>query len=187
MAHETTDSPRHRHDASPAAVIAVGGLDSSGAAGLVRDFLTASALGASAHLVATAWTLQIPGGVQAVESRPASSVQADLVGAISGVRPGAVKVGMVASGAIAEAIVSGLAGFGGAVVYDPVIRASSGGQLFAGNERALRSLLTRATLVTPNLAEAAALSGRPVASAEDARAAGEVLLGAGARAVLIKG
>jgi hydroxymethylpyrimidine/phosphomethylpyrimidine kinase len=177
-------------------LVAVGGLDPGGGAGLVRDHDTATALGAESLLVGTAWTDQSPRGVAAVEPRPPEAVRAALASAlhdagepVSGRVVMAVKVGMVATPALAEVIAAALAAFAGPVVFDPVLAASSGGSLFAGPPAALDPLLRQASLVTPNLAEATALAAlpRPIATLEEARTAAEALRARGARAVLVKG
>jgi hydroxymethylpyrimidine/phosphomethylpyrimidine kinase len=180
-------------------LVAVGGLDPSGGAGLLRDYCTATALGARVRLVGTAWTEQSPRGVAAVEPRAPDAVRAALASALgtAGGTPGsgsrscetdAVKVGMVATPDLAQAIAEVLAVFRGPVVFDPVLAASSGGALFAGTPAALDPLVRRASLLTPNLAEAAALAGLPhVTTLEDARIAADRLRARGARAVLIKG
>jgi hydroxymethylpyrimidine/phosphomethylpyrimidine kinase len=169
-------------------VVAIGGMDPSGGAGLVRDFLTAQARGAAAVLIGTAWTDQSRHGVRGFEPRAPDRVTDAIRQALapSG-GTGAVKIGMVATPALVEAILEGLAGFAGPVVFDPVLGASSGGGLFAGEPAGLMPLVRRATLTTPNLGEAAALTGSAVESVEEARRAGRALVAAGAPAVLIKG
>jgi hydroxymethylpyrimidine/phosphomethylpyrimidine kinase len=180
-----------QHVALDCVVVAVGGLDASGGAGLIRDFLTARALEANAHMVATALTDQDDAGVFGVEVRAGDSVRRHLAAALSrGQRDGraiAVKIGMVGDAALVPAIVEALAGFAGPVVYDPVLAASSGGSLYRGELAALAPLLARAALVTPNRSEAAALAGVAVDDVAGARAAGEALRAGGARAVLVKG
>jgi hydroxymethylpyrimidine/phosphomethylpyrimidine kinase len=174
-------------------LVAVGGLDPGGGAGLVRDHETATVLGAEPLLVGTAWTDQSPGGVAAVEPRPPALFRAALENALHGAAAVTraamtVKVGMVATPALAEVIAAALASFAGPVVFDPVLAASSGGSLFAGPLAGLDPLLRCASLVTPNLGEAAALAGSgPITTVDGARAAGQALLARGARAVLVKG
>lgn len=176
------------HSAKPY-VVAVGGLDPTGGAGLVRDLLTAEALGAGAILVGTAWTRQDEGGVKGVEPRHPDLVRAALEHALAACpsRRGAVKVGMVARGSIAAAIVAGLDAWQGPVVFDPVLGASGGGSLFEGVPADLLPLVRRATLITPNLAEAAWLTGLAVETLDQARHAAQVLAGWGPAAVLVKG
>ncbi len=167
----------------------MGGLDPGGGAGLVRDHLTGRALGAQIVLVGTAFTQQSPTGVSGIDPRAADRLQQDLAGVLAAAagRAVAVKIGMVANEAQAAALLVALAGFGGAVVFDPVLAASSGGRLFAGEPARLLPLLARATLVTPNLAEAAAFTALPVRDAGEAVAAARALVGLGARAALVKG
>jgi hydroxymethylpyrimidine/phosphomethylpyrimidine kinase len=183
------ETPHQTTDPGPPTVVAIGGLDSSGGAGLVRDYLTGQALGVPVVLVGTAWTLQTVAGVASVEMRAPDRLQQAVRAALAAAGGGrvAVKIGMVAAAAQVPALVAALEGFAGPVVFDPVLRASSGGALFEGDPGQLRPLLARATLVTPNLAEASALTGAAVATADDARRAARQLLAQGARAVLVKG
>jgi hydroxymethylpyrimidine/phosphomethylpyrimidine kinase len=177
-----------RHVASVTSLLAVGGLDPGGGSGLVRDFLTAEALGAHAYLIGTAFTLQTSrAGVVEVEPRSPSVLERDLVAALRAVRPAAVKIGMVATGALAAAIVDGLVGYEGPIVFDPVLAASRGGALYSGDLGELGPLLGRVTVVTPNLTEAGLLSELAVHTRDDARAAAREILREGARAVLVKG
>jgi hydroxymethylpyrimidine/phosphomethylpyrimidine kinase len=175
------------HIASPFEILAIGGLDPGGGAGLVRDFLTAQALGMRAFLVGTAFTLQTGSGAVGIEPRSPSALVRDLKTAVAALRPRVVKVGMVATAGLAAAITDGLAGWDGPLVFDPVLAASRGGALYQGDVSELGSLLGRATLVTPNVPEAEALSELPVHDREDARAAAQIILREGAAAVLIKG
>jgi hydroxymethylpyrimidine kinase/phosphomethylpyrimidine kinase len=176
-------------------VLAIGGFDPDGGAGVVRDFLTARTLGAAVRLVPTAWTEQSPAGVRSVEPRDGAALEAAIRfglgrGADETLLGGAglaVKIGMVPSPDAAAAILAGLAGFEGPVVLDPVLTSSSGGALFRGDRAGLLALATRARLVTPNAGEAAALTGIPVGDPDAAAAAGRALCALGVGAVLIKG
>jgi hydroxymethylpyrimidine/phosphomethylpyrimidine kinase len=176
-------------------VIAVGGLDPRGGAGLVRDFVTIRALGAEPYLVPTAYTLQSADAVQRVDLRPGNELRQALSIALALARSAtgdvaravAVKIGMVGSEGLAAVLVDGLGAFRGPVVYDPVLAASNGGSLYLGPLEGLKPLLARATLVTPNLSEAQALSGLPVTDLAGALAAARALLALGAQAVLVKG
>jgi hydroxymethylpyrimidine/phosphomethylpyrimidine kinase len=172
-------------------VVAAGGLDPSGGAGLIRDLLTARAMEAKAHIVATALTDQDDAGVFGVEIRAGDRVRRELAAALARTqrqgRPAAVKIGMVGDAALVPALVEALSGFAGPVVYDPVLAASSGGALYRGELAALDPLLARATLVTPNRGEAAALAGVAVDDVAGAEAAARALRARGARAVLVKG
>ena len=187
--HGGRDRPGAAEEAGPPLVVAVGGFDPTGGAGLVRDFLTAEALGARAVLVGTAWTRQDESGVKGVELRSSDAVRESLAEALAACPTGqtAVKVGMVAGASIVAAIVAGLDAWPGPVVFDPVLGASAGGSLFAGAPADLFPLLRRATLVTPNLAEAAWITGGAVETLDHARQAAQEMAGRGLRAVLVKG
>jgi hydroxymethylpyrimidine/phosphomethylpyrimidine kinase len=182
------DGPAAEHSERPH-VLAIGGLDPSGGAGLVRDLLTAEALGAKAVLVGTAWTRQDERGVQGIEPRSPEMVRAAIELALESVpiHPMAVKIGMVARGDIAAAVVAGLQAWQGPVVFDPVLGASSGGMLYQGSPNDLLPLIRRATLITPNLAEAAWLTGLVVETIDQSRHSARELAHWGQAAVLVKG
>jgi hydroxymethylpyrimidine/phosphomethylpyrimidine kinase len=94
---------------------------------------------------------------------------------------------MVATAPIAQAIESVLASYAGPVVYDPVLRASSADSLYDGDRESILALAHRASLLTPNLGEAAWLLERPVRTESDARAAARSFRALGIAAVLVKG
>lgn len=175
------------NSASYASVVLVGGLDPSGGAGVLRDLLTAVELGARATVVATSITEQDSTAVASVEPRDPSRVVRSLGAALARTGRPSVKIGMVASAGIARAIAGTLAGFTGPVIYDPVLRASSGLALYDGGPDAVLELARSATLLTPNLGEAAWLLGRPVETLADAQAAARDLVALGVPAVLVKG
>lgn len=170
-------------------LVVVGGLDPGTGAGVARDLLTASSLAVDTIVIGTAWTEQDATAVRAVEPREPDRVKASLAAALTrvGQTGSAVKIGMVATGPIARAILTAMIGFAGPIVYDPVLRATSGGSLYHGDRETILALASRATLVTPNLDEAAWLLGRPVETESDARAAAHDLRALGLRAVLVKG
>lgn len=177
-------------------IVAVGGVDPTGGAGIVRDLLTARTWGARVRLVPTAWTEQSASrGVTSIEPREPAALGRALGAALADARtaaateglPAAVKIGMLADAAAVRAVLEALSSFDGPVVLDPVLAATSGGALFQGAPAALMPLARRATLVTPNASEAAALTGHAVVDVEDATRAAQALVQAGARAVLVKG
>ena len=187
--HDMSERPGAAEEAGRPLVVAVGGLDPTGGAGLVRDFLTADALDARAVLVGTAWTRQDESGVKSVEPRSSDAVRTSLDETLAACPLGrtAVKIGMVAGASTAAAILAGLEAWQGPVVFDPVLGASAGGSLFEGAPADLFPLLRRATLVTPNLAEAAWLTGLAVDTLDHARQAAQEMAGRGLRSVLVKG
>jgi hydroxymethylpyrimidine/phosphomethylpyrimidine kinase len=174
-------------NASHPGIVLVGGLDPGVGAGVLRDLLTAVELGAHAAVVATGVTEQDSTSVTSVESRDANRVGRSLAAALTRMRQPSVKIGMVSSAAIARAIAEALSVFAGPVVYDPVLRASSGGSLYEGDRESVLALAKSALLLTPNLGEAAWLLGRPVETLADAQAAARDLVGLGVPAVLVKG
>ncbi len=188
------------HPPSAPLIVAIGGFDPTGGAGVVRDFLTARTFGAPVRLIPTAWTDQSPAGVRAVEPREPLVLAASIRRALQGVEqagevstrarasaPLVVKIGMLPDAASAAAVLDALREFNGPVVLDPVLSASSGGALFSGDVGVLVELGVRAALMTPNAFEAATLTGLPVHSVEGAVAAGTALCGRGLGAVLVKG
>src|ERR1044072_3485937 len=171
--------------------LTIAGSDSSGGAGIQADLKTFAALGVYGASVATALTEQNTTGVSGIHQVPAEFVTAQIDAVFSDLDVGAVKIGMVAHPPVIDAIVAGLERWSPKhVVLDPVMVATSGDRLLASEAvDALRTrLLPLASVITPNLPEAAALRGEAVGTDE---AAGENedrrLLAWGDRAVLIKG
>jgi len=175
---------------APPVVLSIAGFDPSCGAGVTADVKTAAAHGCYAVTCVTAMTVQSTLGVRQVvaqEARVVGDVLRELVGDLP---PLAVRVGMLGSGAVAEVVLEYLERLAPPnIVLDPILRSSSGAELLdAAGVAVLRTQLLRlADVVTPNLDEAAALTGRPVGSTADMKAAAEKLHQLGARAVVIKG
>jgi hydroxymethylpyrimidine/phosphomethylpyrimidine kinase len=171
--------------------LTIAGSDSSGGAGIQADLKTFAALGVYGASVITAVTAQNTTGVSGIHLVPADFVTAQMDAVFSDLDVNAVKIGMVAQLATIEAIAAGLTRWSPKhVVLDPVMVATSGDRLLPADAvDALRTkLIPRASLVTPNLPEAAALLDEPVASSESViENQGKRLLALGCRAVLIKG
>jgi hydroxymethylpyrimidine/phosphomethylpyrimidine kinase len=171
--------------------LTIAGSDSSGGAGIQADLKTFAALGVYGASVITALTAQNTRGVSGIHVVPAGFVTAQIDAVFSDLRVDAVKIGMVAQLATIDAIAAGLTRWSPKhIVLDPVMVATSGDRLLAAEAvDALRTrLIPRASLVTPNLPEAAALLEEPVAVSESAiESQGRRLLAVGCRAVLIKG
>jgi len=172
-------------------VLSIAGTDPSGGAGIQADLKTFSALGGYGMSVVTALVAQTTTGVTAIHDVPAGFVTAQLDTLLGDVRVDAVKVGMLGSTAVIEAVANALERYDvGYVVLDPVMVAKSGDRLLAADAvTALRErLLPRADLITPNLPEAADLLGDSEATGEEAMPAqARRLLSLGARRVLLKG
>ncbi len=173
-----------------ATALTIAGSDSGGGAGIQADLKTFSALGVYGSSVITAITAQNTRAVTAVSPVALDVVAAQLDAVLSDIRVDAVKIGMLFSPELIEIVARGLAGFDGPVVLDPVMVAKSGDALLQDDAVAalIAHLLPRATLVTPNLPEAARLTGGDTATTSDSAAAqGRRILDLGARAVLVKG
>ena len=174
-----------------AIAVTIAGSDSSGGAGIQADLKTFAALGVYGASVITALTAQNTTGVSGIHQVPAEFVTAQIDAVFSDLTVGAVKIGMVAQLASIDAIAAGLKRWSPKyVVLDPVMVATSGDRLLAAEaiEALRRKLVPCASIITPNLPEAAALLDEPVAESEAAvEHQGKRLLAMGCRAVLIKG
>ena len=173
------------------AVLVIAGTDSSGGAGLTRDVATLAAFGVDALCAVTAVTAQTDSAVAAVTLMPAALVRAQIEAALAGGRVRAVKTGMLGGADTVETLAATLPPRARLpLVLDPVLSASSGGTLLdeAGRAALCKRLLPRATLLTPNIPEAALLLGvKPAHSPADIIAQGHALCALGAAAVLMKG
>ncbi len=175
----------------PTVALTIAGSDPSGGAGIQADLKTFSALGGYGCAVITALTAQNTAGVTGVFPIPAGFVTEQLDTLFADVGIDAVKIGMIADAEIAAAVAAALRRYRPAVVVlDPVMVATSGDRLLLPDaEGVLREqLLPLASIVTPNLDEAAALLGADRATdAQQARDQAIALLALGARRVLVKG
>lgn len=172
--------------------LTIAGSDSSGGAGIQADLKTFSALGVYGASVLTALTAQNTTGVQGVHPVPPSFVAAQIDSVLGDLDVRAAKTGMLADAAIIEAVVSRLQAHGRDIplVVDPVMVATSGDVLLAPDaiETVRTRLIPYATLITPNLPEAAQLLSAPTATTEaEIRDQLARLMHLGAKAVLLKG
>jgi hydroxymethylpyrimidine/phosphomethylpyrimidine kinase len=172
------------------AVLVIAATDSSGGAGLTRDVRVLSDFSVDALCVVTAVTAQSDQKVTAVHHVPPDVVRAQLTAALATRQVGAIKIGMLGTRATVEAVAEALPMSNVPIVVDPVLVSSSGGVLLdeAGRTALTRLLMPRATLVTPNVPEVAALLGEPVAGDEAGLVGqGQRLLACGSQAILLKG
>lgn len=171
--------------------LTIAGSDSSGGAGIQADLKTFAALGVYGASVIAALTAQNTRGVTGIHDVPAEFVTAQIDAVFSDLDVNAVKIGMVSQREVIDAIAAGLDRWSPKfVVVDPVMVATSGDRLLSpGAIDALRTrLFPRATIITPNLPEAAALLDESVATSEaDIERQGRALLALGCATVLIKG
>ena len=171
-------------------ILAIAGSDPSGGAGIQADIKAISARGAYAMAVITAITAQNSVGVQAVQTLGADLIRQQIGSIRADIRIDAVKIGMLGNVASIEAVASALEGLQVPVVVDPVMVAKSGDRLLEANAvEALRAfLLPKASVITPNLPEAADLLGvREACDQDDMETQARALLALGPRMVVLKG
>ncbi|RUU93107.1 hydroxymethylpyrimidine/phosphomethylpyrimidine kinase [Mesorhizobium sp. M7A.F.Ca.MR.176.00.0.0] len=172
-------------------VLVVGGSDSSGGAGIVRDIETISSVGVRTCLAVTALTVQTHDAVMEIQHSSPSLVADQMRAALQANEVAAVKIGMLATAEIVAAVACVLRENPQVpAVLDPVLASTSGRALLeAGAIAAMRrNLMPLCRLVTPNLIELALLVGSELAMDEDgAVLQGQELLAVGFHALLIKG
>ena len=171
-------------------VLTIAGSDSGGGAGIQADLKTFAALGCYGMSAITALTAQNTVGVRAIHGVPADFLKEQIAAVIEDIGVDAVKIGMLHAPEIVEVVAWAIDHYQlQQVVLDPVMVATSGDALIRQETIAslVSELFPRASLITPNLDEAALLLGRPVREVADLDAACADLLGLGAQAVLLKG
>ncbi|MBT9382986.1 bifunctional hydroxymethylpyrimidine kinase/phosphomethylpyrimidine kinase [Pseudooceanicola sp. CBS1P-1] len=171
-------------------ILSIAGSDASGGAGIQADLKAIGANGGYGMSVITALTAQNTQGVRAVALTDLAMIRAQMQAIRDDIRIDAVKIGMLGSPEIVLLVAELLAGLDCPVVLDPVMVAKGGDRLLAAEAvAALRShLLPRASVITPNLPEAADLLDTAEAdSPAQMQAQARALLALGPRAVLLKG
>ncbi len=174
----------------PKVVLTIAGFDPSSGAGITADLKTIAAHHLYGVACITALTVQSTQGVRLVQPVDPKLVRETLQTLIADVRPAAVKIGMLGTGEVGEAVADFLgASSMGNVILDPVLRSSSGASLLdaAGLSTLRRRLLARADVVTPNVEEAALLAQMDVRDITAAREAAKKLAERGAKAVVVTG
>jgi hydroxymethylpyrimidine/phosphomethylpyrimidine kinase len=171
--------------------LTIAGSDSSGGAGIQADLKTFAALSVYGASAITALTAQNTRGVSAVNPVPPEFVTAQLEAVFGDLTVGAVKTGMLGGRATIDAVAAALTRWSPPfVVLDPVMVATSGDRLLPADAvDALRTkLIPLASIITPNLPEAAVLLSEPLAASDAAiESQGRRLLSLGCPYVLIKG
>ncbi len=171
-------------------VLVVAGSDSGGGAGIQADIKTVAALGGYASTAVTALTAQNTLGVLGVLRVPPEFLRLQIECVLDDLGADAFKTGMLDNIALIEVTADCLGRRPGIpFVLDPVMVAKGGHRLLADDAVAglKRTLLPLATLLTPNLPEAEALSGTRIDTVDDMRLAADALLALGVPAVLLKG
>ena len=170
-----------------AAALTIAGSDSGGGAGIQADLKSFSAHCVYGASVITAVTAQNTRLVTKVEAISPAMIKAQIDAVLSDIRIDSVKIGMLATPEVIDAVADGLAGFRGPIVLDPVMVAKSGDALLQADAVSclIERLLPRASLLTPNIPEAQRLlSGKGDMTPQEQ---GKALLALGPAAVLMKG
>jgi hydroxymethylpyrimidine/phosphomethylpyrimidine kinase len=170
--------------------LTIAGTDSGGGAGVVADLKTFEAHDVWGAVAVVAVTAQNTLGVQAYEAVSPELVAAQIASVVSDIGVDAAKTGMLASADLVSAVAAAVRHLGvRPLVVDPVIVSKHGNRLLA--EEAVEALVGRllpvATVITPNLPEAAALTGLPVVDRAGMEEAGRALARLGPDVVLVKG
>lgn len=172
-------------------VLSIAGSDPRGAAGIQADLRTFALHGVYGCAAVTALTVQSDRAVLSVEAVHAGLVARQVTAVLQGSNVGAVKVGMLATGAVAHAVATALGAWPDRpIVIDPVLCSTSGTRLLDddGLDVLRRELLPLATVLTPNAAEAGALLGAPAPrSVPEMRDVATALRALGPRWVLVTG
>lgn len=170
--------------------LTIAGSDSGGGAGIQADLKAMSALGVFGASVITAITAQNTQAVTDVHEVPVSTIANQIDAVLDDLAVGAIKIGMLSSAEIIETVSGKLDGSDIPIISDPVMVAKSGDRLLRNDAlSALKEkLVPLATVLTPNLPEAADLLGQPEASSEkDLLEQAKALLDLGPKNVLMKG
>jgi hydroxymethylpyrimidine/phosphomethylpyrimidine kinase len=175
---------------TPKVALTIAGSDSGGGAGLAADLRTFCALGVFGTLVVTAVTAQNTLGVRDFFAISPAMVAAQLDAVLSDMDVRAAKTGMLATSGIVKLLAArGAAGELPPLVIDPVLVSSSGKAMFPDDDvaGAYRSLFAHAAVVTPNLPEAALLTGRELGDLAAMETAARELHALGPQLVIVKG
>ena len=171
-------------------VLTIAGSDSGGGAGIQADLKTFSAIGCYGMSVITALTAQNTQGVKGIHAVPPAFVVEQIEAVLSDIGADAIKIGMLYSAELIEAVARTLKKNGARkIVLDPVMVAQSGDKLLQDDaiEAIKENLMPLADVVTPNLPEASVLCGMQLTQWSDIESAAETLAKYGSRSILIKG
>ncbi len=176
----------------PPIVLSIAGFDPSSGAGVTADIKTIAAHGCYGVACITAMTVQSTAGVRRLEAVDPSLVRETLEELASDVPIAAVRIGMLGSAKVVKAVVEFLDSYRAKVpniVLDPILKSSSGVELLdaAGTRLLIEKLVPLADVITPNVDEAAALTGLKVTDLDEMRTAAAKLHRMGSAAVVITG
>ncbi len=160
------------------AVMAVAGSDPSGGAGIQADLKTYNTLGVYGCAAITCLTVQNTTGVKSYQPVDPNLVKKQMEAVLEDIEVTHIKIGMVGTDSIAQAIGSALSGFSGEVIYDPVLSSSAGQNLIDTTKLNIlcEEVVNRVTVLIPNLPELEIISAKKCESTEKiASAAGGLL------------
>ena len=171
-------------------ILIIAGSDSSGGAGIQADIKTVTSLGSYALTAITAVTVQNTKGVKSVIPIPSNEIKSQIIFSAKDIKPNAIKIGMLHSKSVIKKVLQSLEILNiKKIVLDPVMIAKGGAKLI--DEEAIKflkkNLLSRVSLITPNIPEAEVLTGRKIRNKEDMILVARELINLGAKNVLIKG
>ncbi len=175
---------------TPPRALTIAGSDSGGGAGIQADLKTFAALGTFGTSVVTAVTAQNTLGVNAVAEVPIEVIGDQIEAVVTDIGFDAVKTGMLSSSEIVECVVHAVERFDlRPLVVDPVMVAASGARLLRDDavDSLKNRLLPLATVITPNIPEAEALTGIEIDSTDDMELVGGELIIMGANTAVVKG
>lgn len=171
-------------------VLTIAGSDSGGGAGIQADLKTFAALGCYGTSAITAVTAQNTLGINDIHPIPPAIVKSQIMAVMDDIRPSVIKIGMLPNAEIIGVVAETLKMYNDlTIIVDPVMKSTSGTDL-SGNESLkvlIAELFPIATLIAPNINEAALLTGNHISNIDDMRSAALALLKYGSNAVLVKG
>jgi hydroxymethylpyrimidine/phosphomethylpyrimidine kinase len=180
----------HNGHITPPILLSIAGFDPSCGAGTAADLKTFAAHGCYGVAAITSLTVQNTQGVEAVHNTPSAELRAQLDALAADCEIAAVKIGMLGNRGNAAVVAEFLDAHGfNHIVHDPVMKSSTGAELLdnVGVKFVATELLKRASVVTPNISEAEALTGLTIKDMPEMEAAARKIVEMGARAVILKG
>lgn len=170
-------------------VLIIAGSDPSGGAGIQADIKTITALGGYAAAAITSLTAQNTKGVTGIHAVPGAFVAEQVEAVLSDIPVGAIKTGMLGTRQVIEAVAGALDGVKCPLVIDPVIVSTTGHRLIDDGALSVfkEKLVPMASLLTPNIPEAEALTGHTIEGVEGMEMAARAILEMGPKAVLVTG
>jgi len=171
-------------------ILIIAGSDSSGGAGIQADIKTVTALGSYAMTAITAVTIQNTTGVKSIVPINPKEISNQIEFTSSDIKPDAIKIGMLHSAMVIKSVIRSLDLIKvKKIILDPVMIAKGGARLI--DDKALEllknELIKKVSLITPNIPEAEILTKTKIKTKEDMIFAASILIGLGAKNVLIKG